>query len=98
MQSKMITELENTKYNFEKKLRESKEEADQWKTQLDMMAADDAKQRQRLSEEVPQLQGENRQLKSRYSIYMPTKRSDAQLLVEREKQFECCPVEIWPLQ
>ena len=24
----------------------------------------------------------------------PTKRSDAQPLVEREKQFKCCPVEI----
>ena len=27
-------------------------------------------------------------------FYTPTKRSDAQLLVEREKQFECLPVEI----
>ena len=27
-------------------------------------------------------------------LYTPTKRSDAQPLVEREKQFECLPVEI----
>ena len=31
---------------------------------------------------------------SRNRSYMPTKRSDAQPLVEREKQFECRPVEI----
>ena len=30
----------------------------------------------------------------RASTLTPTKRSDAQLLVKREKQFECLPVEI----
>ena len=34
------------------------------------------------------------QEKTLVMFYMPTKRSDAQPLVEREKQFECRPVEI----
>ena len=65
----MMTELENTKSHFRKKLREAKEEADSWKTQLEMTTEDNAKQKQRLSEELHRLHGENRQLKSRYSIY-----------------------------
>ena len=65
----MMTELENTKSNYGKKLREARDEADLWKTQLKMMAEDNAKQTQRLSEEIHRLHGENRQLKSRYSIY-----------------------------
>ena len=65
----MMTELENTKSNFAKKLREARDEADQWKTQLEMMAEDNVKQKQRLSEEVHRLHRENRQLiKSRYNI------------------------------
>ena len=66
MQRKMMTELENTKSHFGKKLREAREEADNLKTQLEMMAEDNSKQRQRSGEEIHRLQGENRQLKSRY--------------------------------
>ena len=61
----MMTEFENTKSNYGKKLREARDEADQWKTQLEMMAEDNAKQTQRLSVEIHG----DRQLKSRYSIY-----------------------------
>ena len=32
--------------------------------------------------------------KNSFSNTTPTKWSDAQPLIEREKQFECCPVEI----
>ena len=67
MQRKLMTELENTKSIFGKKLKESKDEADHWKTQLELMAEDNAKQKQRLSEEIHRLHGENRQLKSRYN-------------------------------
>ena len=68
MQRKLMTELENTKSIFGKKLKESKDEADHWKTQLELMAEDNAKQKQRLSEEKHRLHGENRQLKSRYNL------------------------------
>ena len=88
----MMTEFENTKSNLGKKVREAREEADNWKTQWEMMAEDNTKQRQRSGEEIQRLQGENRQLKSRYNLMFlnPYSAKKIMLLKMSSTEVVCC--------